>query len=177
MKTSFTYNLLKHFRDKKEQGGFTLIELLVVIIIIGILAAIALPSFLNQANRARESEASNYVGAVNRGQQAYFLEKLVYATDAGLLEVGVPEQTDNFTYGDETGDFDGLSADQTSAIFHATARKASLKSFAGMIYNTGAQREVTGICRADTAAAAAISDPTGDADGVDCANGSTSIGG
>lgn len=42
--------------NQKEQG-FTLIELLVVIIIIGLLAAIALPSFLSQTDKARFAEA------------------------------------------------------------------------------------------------------------------------
>lgn len=46
MKTSFTYNLLKHLRNKKEEGGFTLIELLAVIIILSIMAAILLPTFI-----------------------------------------------------------------------------------------------------------------------------------
>lgn len=55
--------------------GFTLLELLVVVTIAGILSAIALPSFLNQANKARQAEAKTYVGAINRGQQAYFIEK------------------------------------------------------------------------------------------------------
>jgi type II secretory pathway pseudopilin PulG len=58
-----------------------LIELLVVIIIIGILAAIALPSFLNQANKAKQSEAKTYVGSMNRGQQAYFLENDTFVGD------------------------------------------------------------------------------------------------
>jgi type IV pilus assembly protein PilA len=99
MKSEFKAKLVNHLLNKKNaEKGFTLIELLVVIIIIGILAAIALPSFLNQAAKARQSEARTYVGSVNRGQQAYYLEKQQFAGSLAELGVGIALTTTNYGY-------------------------------------------------------------------------------
>jgi type IV pilus assembly protein PilA len=70
-------------------GGFTLIELLISIVIIGVLSAIALPSYLNQAAKARGSEAKSSLSAINRSQQAYRLENSIFTNTLTLLDTRI----------------------------------------------------------------------------------------
>jgi prepilin-type N-terminal cleavage/methylation domain-containing protein len=133
MKSELKAKFLQHLLSKKKDNeGFTLIELLVVIIIIGILAAIALPSFLNQANKARQSEATTYVGSMNRGQQAYYLEKSGFAPDIATLGIGVPTSTDYYNYA-TSGASNGTQATST-----AVKAKGTVKNYSGIVWITTA---------------------------------------
>jgi type IV pilus assembly protein PilA len=70
------HKLRKRAQDEK---GFTLIELLVVILIIGILAAIALPAFLNQRGKAQDTEAKEQVRTAQTAMESYYTDNQSYA--------------------------------------------------------------------------------------------------
>ena len=73
--------MLRKIRERihSEESGFTLIELLVVILIIGILAAIAIPAFLGQREKAQDSEAKSAVRTAASAAKSYFTDNQTYA--------------------------------------------------------------------------------------------------
>ncbi|ACC98355.1 PilE-like protein [Elusimicrobium minutum Pei191] len=74
----------------KIQNGFTLIELLVVVLIIGILAAIALPQYQKAVIKSRSAEGYIVGKAVWQAEQAYYLANGYYCFDPNELDIDFP---------------------------------------------------------------------------------------
>ena len=138
MKTELKVKYLQHLNEKRREGGFTLIELLVVVIIIGILAAVALPSLLSQASKAKQVEARNNIGALNRAQQSFQLENSgEFSSDIAGLGLGIKD-SGNYSY-TITGGGDGSSQAINVATINGSTQ--GLKGYKGIVWNEGSGTE------------------------------------
>ena len=177
MTTNLKAKLLQHFVSKKANGGFTLIELLVVIIIIGILSAIALPSFLNQGNRARQSEAQTYIGSMNRAQQVFYMENAAFTDTFDDLGIGIPDTTDSYEYGITLGAPADTDATGQIATNEAASTQEALQTFfgaVGLIDVNGGITSSAVMCETDSVGVVASGTYTLDA--VACPTDTTRVG-
>jgi type IV pilus assembly protein PilA len=162
MRTELKAKFIQHLSNKKGEKGFTLVELLVVIIIIGILAAIALPNFLNQGAKAKQTEAKQNVGMHNRLQTVYRSENSGFATNFDLLAMGTlsgsgsTASTTSYSY--------TLSGLTDSTNLSAKSQDTALKSYMGVstLYLNGESKSVIAsvICETKVPGTAAVGSPT-----------------
>ncbi len=85
-------------RTDSRQAGFTLIEVMTVVVIVGILAAIAIPNFLRYRAHAMQAEARSNLGAIYVGEVSFFTERKDFGnfTDIGFAITG--GGTNRYTY-------------------------------------------------------------------------------
>ena len=80
-----------HFFRLRRCGGFTLIELLVVVLIIGILAAVALPQYQKAVIRSRATEALVGAGVLVQALDRHFMATGAYTEDMENLDIVLPQ--------------------------------------------------------------------------------------
>jgi prepilin-type N-terminal cleavage/methylation domain-containing protein len=100
----------------QSESGFTLVELLVVMLILGLLAAIAIPSFFNQRDKAKDADAKELVRTAQTSIETYATDNggaYTGATPAALIAI---EQTlNNADGGDGSGNGDALAVSGLAA--------------------------------------------------------------
>ncbi|MEG4963171.1 type IV pilin-like G/H family protein [Microcoleus sp. K4-C2] len=151
---------------------------LLLLMCIGVIGAIALPSFPDQAGKAKQWEAKQYVGSMNKAQQAYFSEKSAFATSVDALGLGIKTETTNYKY--------SLRSTKQAAFNYGVSKQEKLKSYVGAVFAVpdkevepnAAKDEISTIrifCQADDPGTIKPADPTYKNGKIACGQGTTEL--
>ena len=157
-------------RQEDSQLNSTLLNGCGCLVILMILTAIALPSFLNMANKSKQSEAKQYVSSMNKGQQAYFAENSDFAISIDALGLGMKTETTNYKY--------SLHSTKQAAFNYGVSKQKTEKSYVGAVFLVPAKdgRYTTSIlCESDDSGTIEPAEPTYQHGKVICGKGTTAV--
>jgi len=158
-------------RIAAHDSGFTLLEMMIVLVIGGILAAIAIPSFLSRANAAKQAEARTFLGIMNRAQQAYYAEHARFTDNIEALAL---RQHPNLNYTFQIQ----VAGDNTHAVHYATPRIPKVHAYTGMsalTQDNGSQAIQTIMCESDQPSSAPATAPVYTVNAITCAPGTRNM--
>jgi type IV pilus assembly protein PilE len=111
----------------KKFKGVTLIELLISIAIMGILAAVAYPSYTEYVTKSNRTEAQRELAKLANLQEQFFIDRRTYTTDMKLLGMKADPyitESENYSIDSTIGDVGGVSG--VTFTLTATAKKSQL---------------------------------------------------
>jgi type IV pilus assembly protein PilA len=112
--------------QKNKTQGMTLIEFLVVAFVIVTLAAVALPSLMSCGGKCKQVEARNNIGAMNRAQQAYNIEKGAFADSFEKMGIGIKPESSNYSY--------FTRVNERAVFSYAIPKDPNIKSYTGAVW-------------------------------------------
>ncbi len=136
----------------QNKQAFTLIELLVVVLIIGILAAVALPQYQKAVIRSRLSALKHLVQAIAQSEESYYLANGSYSSSFEELDIELPTplnySTENVSYQGAAGGYHYVNYDWGNCFIYRTAddsnaHAACQNTDAGIGYAVGFAHSVT----------------------------------
>ena len=165
------------FKKHKNEGIAFYIGILVLMIIFGVLAVMALPIFLSCANTAnnKRSQGEIYIGSINRGQQAYYLENNTFVASLPKLGLSIPSKTKDYEY--------SIRATKTAVFNYAIAQETAskpLKSYVGAVFivpvtSSGELTTLSILCQANAPGAIKPVEPGYQNGEVACGSNTTEI--
>jgi type IV pilus assembly protein PilE len=111
---------LLHRRPRHDRG-FTLIELMIAVVVVAILAAVALPSFMDSIRKSRRSEAFNALSNVQQAQERWRTNNAAYAAELGASGLNIQATTPGGYY---TLTLGNVTATTYDAVATAVAGKS-----------------------------------------------------